>query len=110
MIALALALAISGQTTNCSRDVLGDVECVTKPPLSAEERAKICEGATTFLMRYATGCTANETKRAREATALKERVGGLLASGQCDAAKTEALKAGDFDLAERVQKLCAPKP
>jgi cytochrome c-type biogenesis protein CcmH/NrfF len=62
----------------------------------------------------------NEALRQREADVarahdLQLSVGDAIAQGHCDAAKRLALEGADFDLAERVMKLCvgdpvAPKP
>jgi hypothetical protein len=37
------------------------------------------------------------------------RVGSLVATGDCDAAKNLALSEGDFDMAQRAVALCTPK-
>lgn len=41
---------------------------------------------------------------------LRKLVGSLSADGNCDGARTEALRAGDFDLAKQVTELCKPAP
>lgn len=105
---VAPSVALS-QTTNCSRDVLGNMECVTKPPQSTTERARECEtGGVGATILY--GCSPAEIRFAKESKAIRERIGALIADGKCEDAKAIPLRVGDFDLAERVQKICVPKP
>lgn len=54
------------------------------------------------------GCTAGEVKTAKKARALRGEVGMAAAEGRCEDAVKLALKAGDFDLAERTRALCKP--
>jgi hypothetical protein len=39
-----------------------------------------------------------------------QRVGALMATGDCPGAKNLALAEGDFDMAGKVMQLCAPSP
>ena len=53
---------------------------------------------------------AQETRDAQAAGARWERqqIGKMVADGQCDRAKNEALSYGDFDLAQQAVALCKP--
>jgi DUF917 family protein len=107
--ALAAPVVATAQTTNCSRDVLGNLECVTKPPQSSVERARECEtGGVGATILY--GCSPAEIRFAKESKTIREKIGALIADGKCEEAKAIPLRVGDFDLAERVQKICVPKP
>ena len=80
----------------------------------AEERERnsqpgSCEG-NRFAAIALRGCSAAEWKRDNEVPALRKAVGAAAAEGRCDEAKAMALKAGDFDLAERAASLCSVAP
>jgi hypothetical protein len=51
---------------------------------------------------------AEAEQRQVEADERNRRVGALVAHGDCEEAKTDALESGDFDLATRVKELCVP--
>lgn len=42
-------------------------------------------------------------------TRIRQRVGYLISLGQCDEAKTLALRSAEFELAEQAMKFCTPK-
>ena len=82
--------------------------CQTTSAPTIQERQSDCEiGGMSAL---ALGCTAGEIKRAKEIKAQRQQIGALVAEGRCEEAKAIPLKSGDFDLAERVQRLCTPRP
>lgn len=56
------------------------------------------------------GCSIGEVKAAKKARTLRQEVGAAAADGRCEDAVKIALKAGDFDLAERTKSLCSGAP
>lgn len=100
--------SVAAQTTDCERQVDGSVQCKTRANPTIQERQSDCEvGGMSAL---ALGCTVGEIKRAKEIKAQREQIGALIVAGRCEEAKAIPLRAGDLDLAERVQKLCVAKP
>jgi len=49
-----------------------------------------------------------ERDEARKEQGLREEVGALVADGKCEEAKKAALRAGDFELADRAAAACQP--
>jgi hypothetical protein len=115
-IILGAALLIGGpaaaQTTTCLRNgVL--ITCNTSPGIG---RSLTPPDYSAMMNTPDLGESSEKSfreARARQAAdnaeQLRRNVGGLVAAGDCDGASRLALKAGNFDLAERAAQLCVRK-
>lgn len=95
----ALALA---QTTDCLTDATGKMTCTTRPKV---DRDKTCLRGG--IAAVAAGCSAASIAQAKARDKERKTLGALIADGQCDQARNQALRSGDLELAERVTRLCA---
>lgn len=99
MLILAM-LAMQPVITTCS--VGGRiVTCTTPRRVDPLDYGAILQGGEAMVPDYK-GPTPQE-----KAERFRRYVGGLVADGKCNEAESEAVAAGDFDLAGRVRAYCA---
>lgn len=110
LLEMVFAAALIGQdsTTTCEPNAAGQVVCRTRERSRAPTAR--CAGGDWLLA----GCTLGEHRAARDARAnqvqaqtSRERVIALLRSGDCAAATSAALDAGDIRLAADVRAFCS---
>lgn len=112
LAATVLAMTLA-QTTTCQNTVYGmpefGVTCRERPePSAATATPKRC-GALDKLVGFGDGDCAARAAAADRADLMKA-VGSLAADGRCTEAQQSALRAGDLELAERIQRLCVAAP
>lgn len=107
-----LTLVSSGavaQTTICNRNG-NTVYCDTPGPQSGPTAQDYLRAMpnTTEQMKAGSEYVNSIYDRQRQITAqrLRQQVGAMVASGQCQQARVTALNAGDFDLAGQVNSMC----
>jgi hypothetical protein len=126
LLVAALALAGFGSaqaqtTTQCSPTIVGmpsaGMTCRSAPtfpapvPASADtaiDPATVPAKRCNALERLGDERLCAARAAAADRADFAKTVGSLAAEGKCDDARRAALKGGDFDLAERIMRLCLP--
>ena len=104
VFALALAGPAAAQTTTTQcHNYFGTLSCEsqTLEPPAYPSRS----GFNSAMDSYERLQQQSAIERAQQ---TRRRVGGLIAQGRCDDARTVALRAGDLDLAQQVAQACTP--
>ena len=117
LAALLVSSPTAAQTSSCGME-WGRWVCRQQPsygdPLDGVQKGQAFVNGL-FAQRRAREAAAQQSVAADQSSAAGDRresllreVGGLVAAGKCTEAKKIALSRGDFDLAERTQRLCSP--
>lgn len=110
--AFLAAPSLAQVQTDCRRDFFGNVHCQSNgSPVAPADQGSLLQGGANLVPDYnrqrERAAVAEAAEARLQTQRLRELVGALVADGKCDDARLAALKGGDFDLAERVRKICA---
>jgi len=111
-VTLPVSTAVAQTTeTNCQTGY-GNVRCTTKPAgvdysLLQTKQPSYEENEVLKQQSRALAEQAGALRIQNDRAELPNRVGNLVAKGKCPEAEQVALKAGDFDLAQRTRAYCA---
>lgn len=103
---LAASMPASAQVTTECTTMAGITRCDTQRNGSAPvDQSEALRRGMDLVPEYKG--TSDAERRQQRAEALRRQVGKLVAGGDCKGGEAAAVKAGDFDLAERVRNYCA---